>query len=143
MYSETVEPTGDKKKMFVRTVIVLLAVGAVCTVAEKVGFYPGMVTLLALLGGAVALFGQYKKTFIRYTYIYHDDTLYIDRRVGSVDTVVEEVRKEDIEDCRMADIIPEGERRVYTGEGKAVYALSHSKGTFYFSPSEKLLSMLL
>ena len=56
MYSETVEPSGSKKKLTVRLIIVLFAAAAVMAAARHFGFYPGLVSLAALFAGALSFY---------------------------------------------------------------------------------------
>ena len=141
MYSETVAPSGNKKRLFWRLVMVLALVAAVMYAANAFHFYPGIVSLLSLLLGAIGFYGEYKRVFVYYTYVLNEGTLYIDRRVGSVDTIVAEVKKEDIRSLEKIDQVPGGET-LYGGEGRDVYRFTHSKGSFYFTPGRGLLARL-
>ena len=142
MYQETIEPSGNRKKMFWRVMLVLFIVAVVTGVANHFRFYPGLVTLAVLLVAAVLLFGEFRRTFVRFTYVYYDETLSVDRRVGSVDTIVEEVKKADILSLEQVASIPEGETHQYCGENREIYKLTHTKGSFYFTPGRGLLGRL-
>lgn len=141
MYSETVEPSGNKKKLFWRLVIVLFAVAVVMFLAQYFGFYPGLVSLAALFLGAIGFYGEYKRVFVYYTYVLNEGTLYIDRRVGSVDAIVAELKKEEILSLEKISSVPEGEG-FYGGENREIYRLTYPKGSFYFTPGRGLLARL-